>query len=126
MTLRSRLLFLVVVIVASGLMVLDFVTYTSLRGYLIGQVDHQLPVDEAPMSELLSYCATYAPQACPDESSSGSAIGGGNPTQQVPELLSPGTFGEMFDSSGNSIDALFTGPLTSVPPPPVVSPAVIG
>ena len=44
MTLRLRLLLLLVGIVATGLLVSDLVTYTSIRSFLTTRVDQQLQV----------------------------------------------------------------------------------
>ena len=63
MTLRLRLLLVLVGIVAAGLVIADVVTYTSLRSYLYSQVDQQVRAAAQPMarelfqcSQQLSYC----------------------------------------------------------------------
>ena len=50
MTLRLRLLLVLVGIVAGGLVVADVATYTSLRSYLFSQVDEQLQSDVDPVT----------------------------------------------------------------------------
>jgi two-component system OmpR family sensor kinase len=53
MTLRLRLLLLLVAIVAAGLVISDVVTYTSLRSFLVTQVDNQLRVATFPVGRAL-------------------------------------------------------------------------
>ena len=49
MTLRLRLLIVLVGLVAAGLLAADVATYASLRSYLFSQVDSQLQADAAPV-----------------------------------------------------------------------------
>ena len=51
MTLRLRLLLVLVGIVAAGLLVADVATYASLRSYLFSQVDTQLQSAVGPVTE---------------------------------------------------------------------------
>ena len=53
MTLRLRLLIVLVGIVFAGLVVSDVATYASLRSYLYSQVDNQLQADAAPIGTQL-------------------------------------------------------------------------
>jgi len=50
-TLRRRLLLVLVGIVAVGLVVADVATYASLRSYLFSQVDTQLQGEAAPVTQ---------------------------------------------------------------------------
>src|SRR5579863_9459587 len=51
MTLRRRLLLVLVGIVAVGLVVADVATYASLRSYLFSQVDTQLQGEAVPLTQ---------------------------------------------------------------------------
>ncbi len=58
MTLRTRLLLVLVGILAAGLVVSDFVTVTALRQYLIGQVDQQIQsVPFTAVAQVVERCA---------------------------------------------------------------------
>src|ERR1035437_1237856 len=74
MTLRLRLLLLLVAIVAAGLVISDVVTYTSLRSFLVTQVDNQLRVATFPVGRALL-------------PTSGSGTGGSSSSVVAPSVL---------------------------------------
>ena len=94
MTLRLRLLLVLVGIVAAGLLVTDIAIYNSLGSYLEGRVDQQLDTAANPVANALVECALG--QAGP--------LSGGSCDQfvHIPRAASvtPGTFGELRDTSG--------------------------
>lgn len=124
MTLRLRLLLLLVIIVAAGLVISDVVTYTSLRSFLLTQVDNQLKVATFPVGRsLLASPAAGSTTLAPP-------VGGTSPStttttttapgpgvrgqaDHLPDfrgpsrgtdrgvLVPPGTYGELRDSSGH-------------------------
>ena len=105
MTLRLRLLLLLVGIVAAGLIISDVVTYNALRSFLTTRVDQQLQVAAFPVGRALLSSSGLGPQvpaAPPDvpvgpgTSSTGptptaTTQAGGSPTPTNP-FASPGTF----------------------------------
>ncbi len=95
MTLRLRLLLVLVGIVAAGLIVADVVTYTSLRSYLFSQVDQQLQNAPQPVEHALNLCAreTLFPGSGSQCSLPASDLGG------IPQ----GTFGQLRDANGTVI-----------------------
>ena len=123
MTLRLRLLLLLVTIVAAGLVISDVVTYTSLRSFLVTQVDNQLRVATFPVGRALlptsgsgtggsssSVVAPSVPPATPVTPTT-RAPGGGTfgPGENFREpshgtdrgvLVPPGTYGELRDAGG--------------------------
>ncbi|MGH6878847.1 MAG: HAMP domain-containing protein, partial [Rhizomicrobium sp.] len=93
MTLRLRLLLILVGIVAFGLVVADVVTYTSLRSYLYSQIDQQLQTAATPVAQVLWNCYNdeenpfgIAQRAC------SARIG----SSQIPA----GTYGQLRDANG--------------------------
>jgi two-component system OmpR family sensor kinase len=124
LTLRLRLLLLLVVIVAAGLVISDVVTYTSLRSFLVTQVDNQLRVATFPVGRALlptsgsgtgaSSSSAVSPSVLPSVTPvtpTTRAPGGGtsrpDETFRVPPrgadrgvLVPPGTYGELRDASG--------------------------
>jgi two-component system, OmpR family, sensor kinase len=127
MTLRLRLLLLLVVIVASGLLVSDVVTYTSLRSFLITRIDQQLPLATFPVERALSPPGAVTGASATAESSTPATSAsptGTTPTPITPPasrdnrdprgtspglsprgidrgvLIPPGTFGELRDAAG--------------------------
>jgi len=96
-TLRLRLLLLLVGIVAAGLIISDVVTYNALRSFLTTRVDQQLeaaafPVGRALLSE--SGLGPEVPAAPP--TGTGTGTGTGNAGTTLPRsgdpFLAPGTF----------------------------------
>ncbi|HXQ59144.1 MAG TPA: HAMP domain-containing sensor histidine kinase, partial [Acidimicrobiales bacterium] len=88
MTLRLRLLLVLVGIVAGGLIVSDVVTYTSLQSFLAARLDQQLAAAPGPVSRALQICLDQHEsgfQAC--KLSGDTAV-------------LPGTYGELRDSTG--------------------------
>jgi len=119
MTLRLRLLLLLVGTVAVGLLVSDLVTYNVLRSFLTDRVDQQLEVAAFPVGRALlstSGLGPSVPAAPPLRSRTGSALhrsafpsrafrnGGGllGPSSDAGRdlLVPPGTYGALRDGSG--------------------------
>ncbi|HVC72076.1 MAG TPA: HAMP domain-containing sensor histidine kinase [Acidimicrobiales bacterium] len=88
MTLRLRLLLVLVGIVAGGLIVSDVVTYTSLQSFLTARLDQQLLAAPGPVARAL--------QICLDQNE------GGFRSCQLPgdTAVLPGTYGQLRDSTG--------------------------
>jgi two-component system OmpR family sensor kinase len=95
MTLRLRLLLVLVGIVAAGLIVADVVTYTSLRSYLFSQVDQELQNAPQPVESALNFCSSRMFITGPSNKCGlpPSYLGG------IPQ----GTFIQLRDASGNVI-----------------------
>jgi two-component system OmpR family sensor kinase len=129
LTLRLRLLLLLVVLVAAGLVISDVVTYTSLRSFLVTQVDNQLKVATFPVGRSLlappanGSTVPSTPNGSPTTTTTTPAT---TPTTRVPGqgnlrpefggaargadrgvLVPPGTYGELRDSSGHIVSHVF-------------------
>lgn len=129
MTLRLRLLLLLVGIVAAGLVISDVVTYNALRSFLTTRVDQQLEVAAFPVGRALLSSSGLGPEVPaappqglgftppkgttkPGAASTASGArhsgtfrhGGGllgpSPNPQRGVLIPPGTFGELRSASG--------------------------
>src|ERR1035437_11146137 len=128
MTLRLRLLLLLVALCAGGLVISDVVTYTSLRSFLVTQVDNQLRVATFPVGRALlptsgsgtagspsSVVAPSVPPATPTPATSvtpttrapgGGTFGPGENFRVSPPgtdrgvLVPPGSYGELRDAGG--------------------------
>ena len=125
MTLRLRLLLLLVAIVAAGLVISDVVTYTSLRSFLTARVDQQLQLATFPVERALLLSSGSETQpflgVTPSPSSSTpttaptlrglfpgtSGIGGAPRGTNRGVLVPPGTFGELRDSGGTVVEHVF-------------------
>jgi len=124
-TLRLRLLLVLVGIVTVGLVAADVATYASLRSYLYSQVDSQLQSEVGPATQAVicltePFCARRAPGVIPPvgtwvqvRDQSGTVIGGTNPSfdplpaPSLPTRLpTSGTSGvaatTLFDTQGSS------------------------
>jgi two-component system OmpR family sensor kinase len=88
-TLRLRLLLLVVGSVAAGLLISDVVTYNALRSFLITRVDQQLEVAAFPAGRALLSSSGLGPQvpAAPPSRGTGTGVGSTTP---APSPLLPG------------------------------------
>ncbi len=124
MTLRLRLLLVLVGIVTVGLVAADVATYASLRSYLYSQVDTQLQTEVGPATQAVicltePFCARRAPGVIPPvgtwvqvRDQSGTIIGGTNPSfdplpepslpAQLPTSTSGGAATTLFDAQGSS------------------------
>lgn len=109
MTLRLRLLVLLVVIVVAGLVVSDVVTYTSLRSFLLTKVDQQLLASTHPVERALSISIGIVPsgaggtKAIPRQPTNGT-----NRTHPAAGVLvPPGTYGELRSATGQLRARLF-------------------
>ena len=129
MTLRLRLLLLLVVIVAAGLVISDVVTYTSLRSFLLTQVDNQLKLGTFPVSRSLSASpgsGSTVPPAAPANPPPTTTAPSTTPSTRVPGqgnlrpgfgdtshgadrgvLVPPGTYGQLRDSKGHILAHVF-------------------
>jgi two-component system OmpR family sensor kinase len=114
LSLRTRLLLVVLACVAAGLLAAGAITYISLRGFLLERVDAQLRDARLPIAMALT---------------NGSSIGlpgpGGDPGAAN---LPPGTYGQLQDSGGNVLNAIsftYSGEdqPTPVLPDPLPAPA---
>ena len=85
MSLRTRLLLALLGLVAAGLLVAGFVTYSSLRSFLLERVDQQLREARGPVA--LTLASTQIP-GLPEQG------GPGQPN------LPPGTYGELRSADG--------------------------
>ncbi len=90
MTLRTRLLLVVLACVAAGLLVAGGATYLSLKDFLLERVDAQLRDARVPVAMDLTNDQT------------GSPFGPG----ASPANLPPGTYGQLQDASGAVINAI--------------------
>jgi two-component system OmpR family sensor kinase len=109
-SLRTRLLLALLGLVAVGLLVAGFVTYSSLRAFLLERVDQQLREARGPVA--LTLASGQIP-GLPDQP-------GGN---QGPPNLPPGTYGELRDAQGDILNRISfaygneTQPTPSLPSP---------
>jgi two-component system OmpR family sensor kinase len=85
MSLRARLVAVMLALVAGGLLVADVVTYSSLRSYLARRVEQQLVGAQDPVRHAIVEGDRFG-------------FRGGSPTQ-VP----PGTYGEFRDGNGQTV-----------------------
>ena len=92
MTLRLRLLLVLVGIVAVGFVVSDVVTYKALQSYLQGRLDQQLRDDTDTVAQALRVCL-------------GQEVPGTTTTCSLPvsNAITPGTYGQLRDASGGTI-----------------------
>jgi two-component system OmpR family sensor kinase len=125
MTLRLRLLLLLVGIVAAGLAISGIVTYNALRSFLTTRVDQQLEAATVPVSRALLSSSGLGLQVPGARSTTprtgtrspvGSARGsfptegglfGGSTASQRGLLVTPGTYGQLRSSSGKIEAHLF-------------------
>ena len=110
MTLRVRLTIALVILVGIGLIAADVATYTALRSFLVQRVDQQLRSSPEPMLfALQSPDFHHGPP-------------GGGPASALP----PGTYGEIFDANGTSVNHIslsYGGPPLAAPDLPKQIPA---
>jgi two-component system OmpR family sensor kinase len=102
LSLRARLLVLLVGLAVVGLAAADFASYRALDNYLYGRVDQQLESSVVPMTIFLSRQAgegVQAGQFGPVPAGRGGDPGGPRPDSQLP----PGTFGQLRGSGGEVI-----------------------
>jgi two-component system OmpR family sensor kinase len=106
MTLRLRLLLVLVGVVAAGLVIADVVTYNQLGSFLYGRTDAQLAASAPTASNSLSRCLAFGagPGACELRFPPGTS-------------LPVGTYFELLDASGNVVLALPLGESQSAPAP---------
>jgi two-component system OmpR family sensor kinase len=135
-TLRLRLLLLLVAIVAAGLVISDVVTYTSLRSFLTARVDQQLEGATYPVERALLYSEPGSGASAPRR--------GGSPGSATPSfpgefpgargsrgagrevLVPPGTFGELRNPGGAVVEHVFFTYGAKSPTAPVIPPSLPG
>jgi len=104
LTLRLRLILVLVAVVAAALLVAGVVTYVSLQSFLVQRVDQQLATARSPIARALAQTGQGFPGGAP--------AGGGD------AMFPPGTYGEVVDSSGHVlIEQAFTYGGTQPRPP---------
>jgi two-component system OmpR family sensor kinase len=154
MTLRFRLLLLLVGLVAAGLLVSDVVTYTELRTFLLVRVDQQLDAATYALGrQLLPHPTRVTPASPPSTPGERNVTGFGLPLTSPPSttmhpggsavgdpflrtpaaernvLLPPGTFGEVRNAKGSvttNADIGDEGPGSNVPTLPRDLPLTTG
>ncbi|HMK63373.1 MAG TPA: HAMP domain-containing sensor histidine kinase [Acidimicrobiales bacterium] len=98
MTLRLRLLLVLVGIVAVGLIIADAVTYTQLDSFLYGRTDQQLAASSDGVGNALSDClqgvGPFGPNPAVCEQYAQTGAGGSLPT---------GTWGALLDANGDYV-----------------------
>jgi len=115
MTLRLRLMVLMMAIVAAGLVISDLVTYHALRSFLVRQLDEQLDTATYPVGRALLSTSGLGPQvpAAPPLDPShkglnavrkaflnGGGLNGGTGASVTDVLVPAGTFGLLRSPSG--------------------------
>jgi two-component system OmpR family sensor kinase len=143
MTLRLRLLLLLVGIVAAGLAISGIVTYNALRSFLTTRVDQQLEAATVPVSRALlssSGLGLQVPGARPTTPRTGirapvgagrgsfpaGGLFGGSTASQRGLLVTPGTYGQLRSSSGRIEAHLFFSYGGKAPAAPVIPAALPG
>lgn len=132
MTLRLRLLLVLVVIVAGGLLISDVVTYASLQSFLITRFDQQLRLATFPVERALIAASASSPPSTspgpvspstrpPVGGSTGARHGLGAPRRALARglLVPPGTFGEIRNASGAIVDSVYFTYGSKAPAAPV-------
>jgi len=140
-TLRVRLILVLVGVVAAGLVITDVVTYTQLRSFLLARVDPQLKVASFSMTRALYSANGLGPHLefvppsgsvprLPSGTTTGQApFGGPFPTGSVPAgarggsgLEPAGTYGELIGPNGVRVGKPILFIYGGTPPP---SPALV-
>src|SRR6201996_6634401 len=98
LSLRTRLLVLLVALAVAGLAAADFASYRALHNYLYDRVDQQLESAVVPVSFGLVHKAEAEEAGATAELGPGPGLQGGGPgpSSQLP----PGTFGQLRDADG--------------------------
>jgi two-component system OmpR family sensor kinase len=105
-SLRLRLLLALLSLVAVGLLVADAVTYFSLQSFLIRRVDQQLAVAKMPVVRALEASGSGLPQ------------GMSMPPPGETPVFPPGTYGEVIDQTGKTVnEVVFNYGGTAAPSP---------
>ncbi len=108
MTLRTRLLIVLVGIVLIGLLVSGIVTYKSLESFLVSRLDQQLENSPGQAARALERCITQGNLQC---------------TVADLPAVPPGTFGQLRVTGAPTSSGWFLLPKPSQQPPPPVLPA---
>ena len=137
MTLRLRLLLLLVGIVAAGLVISDVVTYNALRSFLTTRVDQQLEVAAFPVGRALLSSSGLGPRV-PDAPPALTIPGGSRPFSSPGSfrnggglltpgrgsdrgvLVPPGTYGQLRSTKGRTEAHLFFDYGGKAPTAPVI------
>jgi two-component system OmpR family sensor kinase len=112
MTLRLRLLLVLVGVVAVGLLVADVVTYNQLDSFLYSRVDQELADSSTVVYNALARCLGAGPLSG-NPAACGQYLRLGNGT------LPPGTWGALLDGNGNLVGGtgVFFGSAQDTPVP---------
>ncbi|MGO9342531.1 MAG: sensor histidine kinase [Acidimicrobiales bacterium] len=105
MTLRTRLLIVLVGIVLVGLLVSGIVTYKSLESFLVSRLDQQLQNSPQQADRALGQCIAQGSLQC---------------TTTDPPSVPAGTFGQLRAGNGQTYSAWFLLTSSTQPPPPVL------
>ncbi len=105
MTLRTRLLIVLVGIVLVGLLVSGIVTYKSLESFLVSRLDQQLENSPNQADRALGDCISRGGLQC---------------TIQDPPSVPAGTFGQLRAINGQTYSAWFLLASSTQPPAPVL------
>lgn len=126
MTLRTRLLLVLVGILAAGLVVSDFVTVTALRQYLIGQVDQQIQsVPFTAVAQVVERCAQQQELYGSTDCSVPVRSAGYLPSGDLAQLRSPGQGTASLWYGGNA-DAVLPALPSTLPSVPFTTQAPSG
>jgi two-component system, OmpR family, sensor kinase len=106
MSLQKRLIALVALLLALGLMVADVVTYTSVRSFLYGQADNTLAQNELLGFNYFTYAAERDIR-----------VSEGNLSRRV----SPDVYVQLLDRDGAVVLARPSGPLAHPDPAPILT-----
>jgi two-component system OmpR family sensor kinase len=98
-SLRSRLLLALGVVVVAALLAADVATYSALRSFLLNQVDQSLQLDHSPVEQCLLTGCNGGPPGTGGGGPPGPE-GGGTDDGGGPFRLAPGTFLEVRPASG--------------------------
>jgi two-component system, OmpR family, sensor kinase len=99
LTLRTRLVVLLVALAAIGLAVLDVVSYRALDSYLLDRVDQQVEAAVGPLTFTLAKEAETGVGLPPAGGDERGGPAGGGPGSQLP----PGTYGQLRTADGEVV-----------------------
>jgi two-component system, OmpR family, sensor kinase len=103
-TLRLRLLLVLIGVVAAGLVVAAVATYFLLSSFLLGRFDSELDAAVAPLVNSLSHSQVSDGVLSPAFTRNGTDV-----------FVEPGTFGQLRDPSGTVISSGFVPPIGATP-----------
>ena len=110
MSLRSRLLLALGVVVVAALLAADVATYSALRSFLLSKVDQGLQASHMPLEACLIYGNGCGPAQGAPGATSDSAGGAGGASGGAPPRVAPGTFVEArYPSAQPTVEPLIDG-----------------